>query len=75
MSIQPATEPKTNEVKSEVDHHESLHEKQASLPVDGDLGAQWLANYAGEKREITDEDNRRVRNRVGAVFTTAIERD
>lgn len=31
---------------------------------DGDLGAKWLEDYTGERRELTDDDNNRIRNRV-----------
>jgi len=31
---------------------------------DGDMGATWLEEYTGERPELTDEDNNRVRNRI-----------
>ena len=58
-AINPTGPPK---VTDEVVHDE---EKQRDITTKhGDLGAQWLEDYHGNKREITDEDNRKVRNRV-----------
>lgn len=31
---------------------------------DGDLGAKWLEEYSGDRPELSDEDNKRVRNRI-----------
>lgn len=35
---------------------------------DGDLGARWLEEYTGERRELTDEENNRIRNKVGPLM-------
>jgi hypothetical protein len=65
------------ETKQEVDHHEGNdpglpghHGGKVNLVApgehvrDGDMGARWLEEYTGERHEITDEDNNRVRNRI-----------
>jgi len=31
---------------------------------DGDIGARWLEEYTGDRPELSDEDNKRVRNRI-----------
>jgi hypothetical protein len=36
----------------------------AGKTADGDLGANWLEEYTGERTELGDEDNKRVRNRI-----------
>lgn len=68
-----------HEPKGEVNHDEGHHEPPATSGVtgkiaglvvptrktaDGDLGANWLEEYTGERTELTDEDNKRVRNRI-----------
>jgi hypothetical protein len=31
---------------------------------DGDMGARWLEEYTGDRPELSDEENKRVRNRI-----------
>jgi hypothetical protein len=66
------------EHKAEVDHNEGrdlpasggVTGKVAGLLApreqvrDGDLGARWLEEYTGDRPELSDEDNKRVRNRI-----------
>lgn len=49
---------------------ETFPEKpQAAHPAGGDIGAKWLAEYGGERAELTDKDSEAVRRRVsGCVW-------
>ena len=66
-----------HEEKPEVDYHEG-RDPPASGGLgriagmiapkervgDGDIGARWLEEYTGDRPELSDEDNKRVRNRI-----------
>lgn len=66
-----------HEDKPEVDYHEG-HEAPPSGAAgkiagmvtpkeqvgDGDIGARWLEEYTGDRPELSDEDNKRVRNKI-----------
>ena len=65
-----------NEPKVELAHDEHLGNdggtgKMAGLLSkkdeirDGDLGARWLEEYTGPRGELNDEENNRIRNKVG----------
>jgi len=66
-----------HEEKPEVDYHEGRDApasgglgRIAGLIApkervgDGDIGARWLEEYTGDRPELSDEDNKRVRNRI-----------
>jgi len=47
---------------------ETFNEKaNAAHPAGGDLGAQWLAQYGGERRQLTDTDSESVRKTVSGL--------
>lgn len=62
-----------NEPKSELTHDElpgrggkiSGLLRQKDQVKDGDLGARWLEEYTGPRGELNDEENNRIRNKVG----------
>jgi hypothetical protein len=58
------------EAKPEIAHHDvplgSAPEKERPAQ-DGDLGAQWIADYSGSRHDITSEESDRVRNKVGSA--------
>lgn len=57
-----------NKVEESYGHEEdTFGEKVKTAPGagnDGDVGAKWLAEYTGERRELTDKDSEAVRRRV-----------
>ena len=47
---------------------ETFNEKpHAVQPTGGDIGAQWLAQYGGERPQLTDKDSESVRKTVSAL--------
>jgi hypothetical protein len=68
----------TKQDKVELDHHEQQESAPSGGAVgkiagmvapssttrDGDMGATWLEEYTGDRPELSDEDNKRVRNRI-----------
>lgn len=62
--IQPA-EPHPPKADDVLHHEDPL--KPADPPVDGDLGAGWLANYGGNRPELTEKHSEQVRKRVSDV--------
>jgi len=74
--ILPEVHPATTlaPAKDELPTHdeEAYNEKAGNVPgagKDGDLGARWLAQYNGDRPELTDIDSEAVRKRVSRVST------
>ncbi|RSH80114.1 hypothetical protein EHS25_007316 [Saitozyma podzolica] len=63
------------EAKPEIAHHDvplgSAPEKERPAQ-DGDLGAQWIADYSGSRHDITSEESDRVRNKIDKVLLPII---
>lgn len=71
MDTAPGPQPPTTEIKApnQYKHEDVVPETkeqahEAREHGKGDLSAAWLDKYSGPWREITDEDNNLVRNRI-----------
>lgn len=71
MDTAPGPQPPTTEIKAPNNYkHEDVipetkeQAREMREQGKGDLGARWLDQYSGPWREITNEDNNLVRNKI-----------